>query len=173
MVTLDGSVIESSGAMTGGSASRTNRNAFGGGSVSSSLDRLEAAVEEANLVYSTVEAALREVRTNQQNLRDRIHGLDDSDHSLRLRNWKADLERAQKSVQEARKKVVDATKEFEGCDSTQAELRTNADEARESYEQAVSKRSAAAQDLQDHAPDHLSQKPVSYTHLTLPTKRIV
>jgi len=158
LVTLDGSVIESSGAMTGGSASRANRNAFGGGSITSSLDRLEAAVEEANLVYSTVEAALREVRTNQQNLRDRIHGLDDSDHSLRLRNWKADLERAQKGVQEIRKKVVDATKEFEGCDSAQAELRTDADKAREAHEQAVSKRSAAAQDLQDHAPDHLSQK---------------
>mgnify|MGYP001162294345 FL=1 len=158
LVTLDGSVIESSGAMTGGSASRANRNAFGGGSIPSSLDRLEAAVEEANLVYSTVEAALREVRTNQQNLRDRIHGLDDSDHSLRLRNWKADLERAQKGVQEIRKKVVDATKEFEGCDSAQAELRTDADKAREAHEQAVSKRSTAAQDLQDHAPDHLSQK---------------
>ena len=158
LVTFDGSVIESSGAMTGGSASRANRNAFGGGSIPSSLDRLEAAVEEANLVYSTVEAALREVRTNQQNLRDRIHGLDDSDHSLRLRNWKADLERAQKGVQEIRKKVVDATKEFEGCDSAQAELRTDADKAREAHEQAVSKRSAAAQDLQDHAPDHLSQK---------------
>jgi len=158
LVTLDGSVIESSGAMTGGSASRTNRNAFGGGSVSSSLDRLEAAVEEANLIHSTVEAALREVRTNQQNLRDRIHGLDDNDHSLRLRNWKADLERAQKNVQEIRKKVVGATKEFEGCDSAKVELRADADKAGEAYEQAVSKRSTAAQDLQDHAPDHLSQK---------------
>ena len=112
LVTLDGSVIESSGAMTGGSASRTNRNAFGGGSVSSSLDRLEAVVEEANLIYSAVEAALRELRTNQQTLRDRIHGLDDSDHSLRLRNWKADLERAQKNVADVRKKVVEAIKEF-------------------------------------------------------------
>ena len=31
MVTLDGSLIESSGAMTGGSSSRGNRPSFGGG----------------------------------------------------------------------------------------------------------------------------------------------
>ena len=158
LVTLDGSVIESSGAMTGGSASRTNRNAFGGGSVSSSLDRLEAVVGEANLVYSAVEAALRELRTNQQTLRDRIHGLDDSDHSLRLRNWKADLERAQKNVADVRKKVVEAIKEFRRCESAHTDSRTEAEEAREAHEQAVSERAAAAQALQEHAPDHLSQK---------------
>ena len=158
LVTLDGSVIESSGAMTGGSATKSARNAFGGGSVSSSLDRLEAAVEEANLIYSTVEAALRELRANQQNLRDRIHGLDDADHSVQLRNWKADIERAQRNVDETRKKVVAATGEFERCESAQATARAVADEARATYESAVAERAAAAQALQDHAPDHLSQK---------------
>ena len=158
LVTLDGSVIESSGAMTGGSATKSARNAFGGGSVSSSLDRLEAAVEEANLIYSTVEAALRELRTNQQNLRDRIHGLDDADHSVQLRNWKADIERAQKNVDDTRKKVVAVTGEFERCESAQATARAAADEARAIYESAVAERAAAAQALQDHAPDHLSQK---------------
>ena len=158
LVTLDGSIIESSGAMTGGSALKSNRNAFGGGSVSSSLDRLEAAVEEANLIYSTVEAALRELRGNQQNLRDRIHGLDDGDHSLQLRNWKADIERAQRDVDDIRKKVVASNGEFERCEVAQATASSAADEARENYESAVADRAAAAQALQDHAPDHLSQK---------------
>ena len=158
LVTLDGSVIESSGAMTGGSASKINRNAFGGGSVSSSLDRLEAAVEEANLIYSTVEAALRELRGNQQNLRDRIHGLDDGDHSLQMRNWKADIERAQRNVDEIRKKVVADNGEFKRCEEAQATASATADEARENYESAVANRATAAQALQDHAPDHLSQK---------------
>ena len=158
LVTLDGSIIESSGAMTGGSALKSNRNAFGGGSVSSSLDRLEAAVEEANLIYSTVEAALRELRGNQQNLRDRIHGLDDGDHSLQLRNWKADIERAQRDVDDIRKKVVASNGEFKRYEVAQATASSAADEARENYESAVADRAAAAQALQDHAPDHLSQK---------------
>ena len=158
LVTLDGSVIESSGAMTGGSAATSTRNAFGGGSVSSSLDRLETAVEEANLLYSTVEAALRELRANQQSLRDSIHGLDGDDHSVRLRNWKADIERAQKNVDETRNKVVAATREFERCEEAQATVRADADEASGDYESAAAARAAAAQALQDHAPDHLSQK---------------
>ena len=158
LVTLDGSVIESSGAMTGGSASKSTRNAFGGGSVSSSLDRLEAAVEGANLIYSTVEAALRELRTNQQNLRDRIHGLDDGDRSLQLRNWKADIERAQRNVDEIRKKVIASTGEFERFEAAHVTARAAAEEARNNYESVVTDRAAAAQALQDHAPDHLSQK---------------
>jgi len=144
--------------MTGGSKATSTRNAFGGGSVSSSLDRLEAAVEDANLLYSTVEAALRELRANQQSLRDSIHGLDGDDHSVRLRNWKADIERAQKNVDEARKKVVAATQEFERCEEAQVAARAAADEASGNFESAAAVRAEAAQALQDHAPDHLSQK---------------
>ena len=93
MVTLDGSLIESSGAMTGGSSSRGNRPSFGGGAGgSSSIDRHEMIVQEANLLYSTVDAALRETMISLQSLRDRINNVDGSDHSVKLRNWKADLE---------------------------------------------------------------------------------
>ena len=77
MVTLDGSVIESSGAMTGGSSSRKDRPRFdGSGAGSSGLERMEMAVQEADLLFSTVDGALRELRRNQQELRDMIHGLD-------------------------------------------------------------------------------------------------
>ena len=94
MVTLDGSVIESSGAMTGGSASKKDRPRFdGSGAGASGIERLELAVQEADLIFSTVDGALRDLRRNQQDLRDRIHGLDNDDHSLKVRNWKSDMER--------------------------------------------------------------------------------
>ena len=86
--------LESSGAMTGGSSSRGNRPSFGGGTgSSSSIDRHEMIVQEANLLYSTVDARLRETMLNLQSLRDRINNVDGSDHSVKLRNWKSDLER--------------------------------------------------------------------------------
>ena len=67
MVTLKGDIIEGSGAMTGGSPAGSSRPSFGGGNPGQlGNERLERAVEEANLLYSTVEAALRELRTNQQ-----------------------------------------------------------------------------------------------------------
>ncbi len=101
MVTLDGAVIESSGAMTGGSSSRKDRPRFdGSGAGSSGLERMEMAVQEADLLFSTVDGALRELRRNQQELRDTIHGLDNDDHSVRVRNWKADMERSEKAVRE-------------------------------------------------------------------------
>ena len=64
MVTLDGSVIESSGAMTGGSSSRKDRPRFdGSGAGSSGIERMEMAVQEADLLFSTVDGALRELRS--------------------------------------------------------------------------------------------------------------
>ena len=158
MVTLDGSLIESSGAMTGGSAAKNFSNAFGGGSVSNSLSRLEAAVEEANLIYSTVEAALRELRTNQQTLRDRIHGLDDSDKALQARNWKSDMDRAQKEVEEVRKKVQAAISDFKNHENANNTAKLAAAAAKEKFDSVVEERAEAAQALQDHAPDHLSKK---------------
>ena len=101
MVTLDGSIVEATGAMTGGSSAKGSRPSFGGaGAASAGMENLESAVNRANLRYSTVEAALKEIRDNMNDVRNQIHGLDDSDHSVRVRNWKADVKIAQKQVDE-------------------------------------------------------------------------
>ena len=105
MVTVDGSVIESSGAMTGGSKISNDQLSFGGGGSISNLDKYERAVDEAILIYSTVDTALKELRSNEQLLRAKIHGLDDSDHSVKLRNWKADMERSQRLVKDVSNKL--------------------------------------------------------------------
>ena len=54
------------------------------------MERTESAVNRANLRYSTVEAALKEIRDNMNNVRNQIHGLDDSD-LCKGENWKADV----------------------------------------------------------------------------------
>ena len=160
MVTLDGSVIESSGAMTGGSASsKGNRPRFDGSAAGSSgIEKMEMSVQEADLVFSTVDGALREIRRNQQELRDRIHNLDDGDHSIRVRNWKADLERTQKAVNDLKGKIRSATKEFERCESERKKLSEKCERASQALDAAVSARLAAAEALQNHTPDHLSEK---------------
>ena len=74
MVTLDGSIVESSGAMTGGSSVKKNipkfQNSIGG---ISNIERKEKAVFELELVFSTVDSALKELRINQQEIRDKIY----------------------------------------------------------------------------------------------------
>jgi len=157
MVTLDGSVIESSGAMTGGSQIKRDGPSFGGGGASSNLEKYERAVDEANLIYSTVEAALKQLRTNEQDLRAKIHGLDDSDYSVKLRNWKADMERLQKLVKEVGNKVTKARKEYADLDDNRQKLLDTCESNRLSLEEYTQARAICAEELQNHTPDHLSE----------------
>ena len=157
MVTIGGSVIESSGAMTGGSKIRNDQLSFGGGSSINNLDKFERAVDEASLIYSTVEAALKELRGNEQLLRAKIHGLDDSDHSVKLRNWKADMERSQRLVTDVSKKLKEARKEFQKLDNHMKELYQECENNNISLKEYKQKRIRCAEDLQNHTPDHLSE----------------
>jgi chromosome segregation protein len=157
MVTLDGAVIESSGAMTGGSETRRDGPSFGGGNNNSNLEKYESAVDSASIIYATVEATLKELRLNEQELRSKIHGLDDSDHSVRVRNWKADLDRTQKLVSEVGKKVVAARKEFENLEEKMNNLLKLCEENQKSLETSTEHRVSAAANLQNHTPDHLSE----------------
>ena len=158
MVTLDGSIVEATGAMTGGATSKGNRPQFGGaGSSGAKMEKLEAALSRANLYYSTVKAALDELRENQNNLRNSIHGLDGSDHSVKIHEWKADVRLAQKQVDDIGKKVISARTEFEKADSASKMAVTAAANAVELYEDALAARNAAAEALQNQTPDHLSQ----------------
>ena len=157
MVTLDGSLIESSGAMTGGSTSRGNRPSFGGGTgSSSSLDRHEMIVQEANLLYSTVDAALRETMLNLQSLRDRINNVDGSDHSVKLRNWKLDLDRANKSLSEVEGRMISSRKELRESEENRTRMISLSEKAKEDLEKSLKVRAEAAEALQDNTPDHLS-----------------
>ena len=158
MVTLDGSIVEATGAMTGGSSNRGSRPNFGGaGAGGLGYEKLESAVENANLIYSVVEAALKELRINQQDLRNKINGLDDSDHSVKVREWKADVGIAQKLVDDVGRKVIDVRKEFEGIEAECKTIQASAASVEKTYEDAVEARRAAGEDLQNHTPDHLSK----------------
>ena len=157
MVTVDGSVIESSGAMTGGSKIRNDQLSFGGGGSISNLDKYERAVDEASLIYSTVDAALKELRTNEQLLRTKIHGLDDSDHSVKLRNWKADMERSQKLVKDVSNKLKQAKKEYDNLNIERQKLSKACEDNLILLEQCKKERINCAENLQNHTPDHLSE----------------
>ena len=138
MVTLDGALIESSGAMTGGSSSRGNRPSFGGGAGgSSSMDKHEGLVRDSELIYSTVDSALRETMLNLQDLRNRINNVDGSDHSLKLRNWKADMERAVKSLSEMEKRMNSSRLEFESSEKNKLMKISEAKQARVHLEKSL------------------------------------
>ncbi len=96
-------------------------------------------------------------QTSLQNLRDQIHGLDDSDQSVKLREWKSDISRAQKDVDDIGKKILDARKELADSESLFETFKLTAEAANEEYLMALESRVKAAESLQSHTPDHLSE----------------
>ena len=159
MVTLDGSIVESSGAMTGGSSLKNNVPKFQNSTGSISIiEKKEKAVFESELVFSTVDSALKELRLNQQEIRDKIFNLDNSDHTLKLRNWRSDLERTQKIVSDLKMKVKKAKSDYEKTEFTKIKLKQELEKSEKSLLEAVEKRELATEKLQNHTPDHLSEK---------------
>ena len=90
-------------------------------------------------------------------VRNQFHGLDDSDHSVRVRNWKADVKIAQKQVDDISKKVIDARNEHDRLEAASQQAIDAAADADREHGAALEARRLAAEALQNHTPDHLSQ----------------
>ena len=84
--------------------------------------------------------------------------MDESDTALQARNWKSYMDRAQKEVEEVRKKVQAAISDFKNHENANNTAKLAAAAAKEKFDSVVEERAEAAQALQDHAPDHLSKK---------------
>jgi len=109
------------------------------------------------LIYSTVDSALKELRSNEQLLRSKIHGLDDSDHSVKLRNWKADMDRSQRLVADVSKKLKEARKDYDKLDKERKLLNKECEDNLILLEECKGERIKCAENLQNHTPDHLSE----------------
>jgi len=121
-VTLRGDVIESGGAMVGG-AKRKMNIAFGGRiQGATEVEKYTAEVEKYHLMEATVTGALREARTNQQNIRNKINAMVDDSHATELRELKAE----KKQVGMAHKKAIEIV---DGLEQKLDEVRLNAQDA--------------------------------------------
>ena len=156
LVTLDGSVVEGSGAMTGGSSSR-NAPSFGSSDPSLSLRPLEGALNEASLLRATVEAALRETRDSLQQLTDKIAEFSGSESESRVREWRADLERAEADVKNISKRLESARSELERCEAARRVASSELIAAEQHLEKTVDARKTANEHLLKQSPDHLSR----------------
>ena len=156
MVTLNGGVIEASGAMVGGS-SKGRRMQFGGRIAgSSAVENAQQEVERLQLVSETTRAALNELRHNEHSLRERIANLTNDDHALQVRAWKDDLKRAETAFTASESKVTSANNKV-GLEKTAREKsEQKAEAAATALEQSVEDRATAAEILQAASPARLS-----------------
>ena len=157
-VTLRGDVIESGGAMVGGSKRKMNI-AFGGRiQGASEVERLTAEVERCRLMEETVNEALREARTSQQAIRNKINAMVDDSYATEMRELKAE----QKQVGQAHKKALAVV---EGLEKKLDELRTGAQDALRALDaaertllRAQEGHEAAKEALEAASPEHLRER---------------
>jgi chromosome segregation protein len=157
-VTLRGDVIESGGAMVGGSKRKMNI-AFGGRiQGASEVEKYTGEVDKYNLMERTVNEALREARTNQQLIRNKINAMVDDSHATEMREVKAE----QKQTSQAHKKALDVVSGLEG---KLDEVRQNAqdalrglDAADRTLASAKEAYQAAKEALEAASPEHLRER---------------
>ena len=89
LITLDGSVAEAGGAMTGGSP-RRSRISFGGKiQGASEVERLSKEVERLRMMSEGVSAKVREAREAQAEVRRRLGDLANNDAAAKLASWRS------------------------------------------------------------------------------------
>lgn len=158
MVTLDGSVVDASGAMSGG-AIRGKRPQFGGNIAgAAAMEQAQTEVSRLEMLADTVDAALAESRKQAMDLRERINNLSDGDHSLKLRGWQDDMKRAQTAFESAENKVKVALTQLTEVKNATEKVRLKSQSFAEQYESAVDNRQKASDALLLSSPKHVSDQ---------------
>ena len=129
MVTLDGDLVEKSGAMTGGSGggSRYSFTKSGGGK----LERLAEEIESLEDERQALEAEIRELESDIDDARERK-----SDAADRVRSVEADVERAKEDLADRKERIEEVEAQLE-------ELR----EERETVDEEMAEIDAAIEEL--------------------------
>ena len=128
-----------------GGAKRKMSIAFGGRiQGASEVEKFTAEVEKYHLMEATVTGALREARTNQQNIRNKINAMVDDSHATELRELKAE----KKQVGLAHKKAMEVV----------AGLEEKLDEVRLSAQDAIRALDAADRTLGSSKEAHETAK---------------
>jgi chromosome segregation protein len=158
LVTLRGDVVEAGGAMVGGSQRRMTI-AFGGRiQGASDVEKYAAQVDQYTLMEATVSEALREARSNQQSIRDKINALVDDSHATTVRELQAE----KRQLTTSHKKAMDAVAALEAkLDDLRLEAQEALrllDAAEQAAQNAVEAKQEAKEALEAASPEHLRNR---------------
>ena len=157
-VTLRGDVIESGGAMVGGSKRKMSISFGGRIQGATEVEKYTAEVAKYQLMEQTVNEALREARSNQQELRNKINAMVDDSYATSLRDVNAE----KKQVGQAHKKAVEVVA---GLNDKLDEIRLSAQESLRALDaadrvlaDANQAFEAAKEALEAASPEHLKER---------------
>ncbi len=158
LVTLGGEITEPGGAMVGGSKARMKIGFGGKIQGASEVEKLSAEVDKLSLMSETVSAALQEARTKQNEIRGKINSLAEDDHSVKLLQWKAELELASKALTKARGAASQLEKRLGNLESEHSAKLVLLEDANRNLIEAESERDKAVVSLQDASPDGIKTR---------------
>jgi len=119
MVTLDGDLVEKSGAMTGGSSKGT-RYSFSGGE--GQLERIAAAINDLEDERQSVREDLRDVEDRLDDARDK-----ESNAAEQVRDIETEIERRQSERADVESKIDDLTERLEEIEAERDEVSADMD----------------------------------------------
>lgn len=119
MVTLEGDLVEKSGAMTGGSSKGT-RYSFSGGQ--GQIERIAANINDLEDERQSVREDLRDVEDRLDDARDK-----ESDAAEQVRDIETDIERRETEREETREKIEDLGERLDEIESERDEVSADMD----------------------------------------------
>ncbi len=158
LITLDGSVAEAGGAMTGGSP-RRSRISFGGKiQGASEVDRLSKEVERLRMMSEGVAAKVREAREAQGEVRRRLGDLANNDAASKLASWRSAHAAAKTALGKEEGNLADLVKRLDAFDQEGRRHLALRSQAQQRLTTAIEARDEANQKLQDASPTHLKER---------------
>ena len=126
---------------------------FGGGKGSglSAVEKAQVALSEAELVLMTVTSALEENRLSQKTIRDKMSQVSDIDGSLRVREVRSDLQRAQNLQKDLINQVKAAEKDLAHQSKSLEKVESSASAAEAARDAAVDERDRLLEQLRSQS----------------------
>ncbi len=158
LITLDGSVAEAGGAMTGGSP-RRSRISFGGKiQGATEVERLSKEVERLRMMSEGVSAKVREAREAQAEVRRRLGDIANNDAASKLASWRSAHAAAKSALGKEEGNLAALVQRLEAFEQEGRRHLALRSQAQQRLTAAIEARDEASQHLQDASPTHLKER---------------
>ncbi len=152
LVTIDGQLIEASGAMVGGSVERRKKVSMG------NLDEIGRKLREAREDKENIEKKLNAVRDELDRIVEEIRNVKAQDSSSQLSIWMEEKKKNQEKLKELKKQIEYLTNEKENYASLLSGVRNEIDTIKSKISEVEKEDSAIRESMDKLIPDKLSKE---------------
>ncbi len=152
LVTLDGQLIEASGAMVGGSVERRKRVSMG------NLDEIGEKLRAAKEEFENVKRELNDVEKRIDEIFEEIRSLQmtDGKNEGDIETWKKEKERHEKKLAEILKKLKESYEQRKNLENMLEAMKQEAKKIKEEIDSLVSQEESIRESMENAIPENIS-----------------